>query len=572
MPAVITEDDRSVISYPPQNYLSWSKVGEIPWLINYTNGYNDSRSYNDRICLRSGPIKCAGESKLRMENISGPAIIQFKWKIDAWQKIGQLIFSVDGNLAFECFDRDWIEFSYPLGPGNSHSLEWTFKKIKSYPLWDGAGWIDNIELVRLNSQRNEMLPYNNGSNIIINGEKCNQPIVANCSQDSSKDMIDTIIESAKQAENYPSSEKVGSNITILVQNIIYPFDNLNTKKSNITIDQKFPKEKEILSDDVDLEFEYEPSNSSRITNCTLLVDNLEKSSSWNIKNDINKFNLDRNLIEVGGHGWKIKCCECGGLCNFSRDIYFRLAEDSNETHVDPLNPDEAHFTYSNISQAISNTSDFGMIIIEKGTYRESIEINKPLTIIGIDKPLLLPRPGEDDDRIITISSSDIDISGLRLQDADYGIYVAGKEENGGVKNISIRNNEISNCGYDIFAEYCCNSRIIGNLLYYPNKIGICHIGLGLKKCKNIIIESNRFNEAFRVPKKCPMDSCIDMLSYEDKTMAQIKDNTFDYSINGVNIQQEDRQFDLSRIRMLLKKNNNRFNMTDSQIIGAGDAC
>ena len=108
-PAVMTEDGCSVISYPPQNYLSWSKTGEIPWLLNYTNGYNDTLSDNDKICLRSGPIKCGGESNLRMENISGPSIIQFKWKTDARSGTGQLAFNVDGKTAFECYDRDWTD-------------------------------------------------------------------------------------------------------------------------------------------------------------------------------------------------------------------------------------------------------------------------------------------------------------------------------------------------------------------------------------------------------------------------------------------------------------------------------
>lgn len=570
-PVVVTEAVSSVISYPPQSYLSWSKIGEIPWLINYTNGYIDTLGDNDRICLRSGPIKCGGESYLRMENISGPSIIQFNWKTDARSGTGQLVFNVDGKTAFECYDRDWTGFSYPLSADRSHCLEWTFKKIKSYPLWEGAGWIDDINLVRMDLIEGEIFQNQSKSNIILE-KTSNQTMISNYSEIAPENVIDADFKIPKQEENRASATNLGSNITIYLQNIIYAGKDSNDKKSRIIIKPKSPKDDEILSNDVELEFEYEPSNCSRITNCSLLIDNIQTAYSHDLNLNLsNKFILNRNLNEVGSHSWQIECCECAGLCNSSKEAFFKLAEDNVTTYVDPLNPDEAHFRYSTISQAISNTSNFGMIIIKNGTYDETIEINRPVTIIGNDKPLLLPGP-RDGTRIITINSSDVEISGLRLQDANYGIYVAGEKEEGVLKNINITNNEIYNCGYDIFAEYCCNSSIISNILYYPNKTGICHIGLGLKYCKNMIIDSNRFNEAFRVPKEWPMDSSIDMLCYENKTMEQITNNTFDYSNNGVNIQQEDRRDRLLDIKMLLKKNNNTFNMADFQIIGTGETC
>jgi hypothetical protein len=140
---VLAEGPNNVVNYPIQNYLSWSKIGEIPWTIDYTDGYND------KISLKSGPIECVGASSLRMNNISGPAIIRFKWKRDAGSGIGQLIFRVDVKNIFECNSRDWTDFSYPLNADRSHTLEWNFRKIKSYPLWGGAAWVDNVSLVRM---------------------------------------------------------------------------------------------------------------------------------------------------------------------------------------------------------------------------------------------------------------------------------------------------------------------------------------------------------------------------------------------------------------------------------------
>ena len=571
--AAMTEDGNNVINYPPQNYLSWSKVGDIPWLVNYTNGYNDTSRNNDRICLKSGPIKCGGESKLRMENISGPAIIQFKWKIDAGQRIGQLVFNIDGKNAFECYSRDWTDFSYPLSPERPHSLEWSFKKIKSYPLWDGAGWIDNIDLIKLNSQESETHSDQNGSDIIIGEKICNQSMVINCSGNSWNDVINISDKSPRQMKNYAYSNKDGSNITILVENIIYSRNDLNTNKSNIIIKAQSPKENDILSDEVELQFEYTISNCSRITNCTLMIDNLEKAYSHNIKSDLNKFRLNRDHNEVGGHEWKIKCCECGGLCNFSKEVYFKLAEYSDRTYVDPLNPDEAHFRYPTISQALTNTSDFGEIIVEKGTYRESITINRSVTIIGENRPLLLPGPGEDEKGIIIINHSDVEIKGVVLKNSKYGIHIAGKKENNLLKNITIRENDISACASEIFAEYCKDSIIKGNSIYYSNKSDNCLTGIQLNYCNNMTIEFNKLNEeSVQLEGAQRMQTCINMLSCDEKTIKQIKDNIFEYTRKAINIREGNGQYNKENLIILLKENNNQFGVEDSDIVGDGGKC
>lgn len=575
-PIVVTEDASSLIIYPPQNYLSWSEVGDIPWLINSTNGYNDNLGDNDRICLRSGPIKCGGESNLRIENISGPSIIQFKWKIDAPRGIGQLIFSVDGNIAFECYDRDWTDFSYPLSVDRSHSLEWKFKKIKSYPLWKGAGWIDDINLVMMSLIGVDRSPDQSETNIIIN-KTSNKTVISNYSEIGQKNLIDAELIIPIQEDNLVSSNKPGSNITIFLQNIIYTYRDSNRKKSSIIIEQKSPKDDEILSNDVDLEFEYEPSNCSRITNCTLLIDNIQKAYSQDLNlNQSNKFVLDKNLNGVGRHFWQIECCECAGLCNSSKEGFFKLSGDSITTYVDPLNPDEARFRYRTISQAASNTSDFGKIIIKNGTYKETIEINKPLTIIGRNKPLLHPASGKDDGGIILVSHNDVNIEGLVLQNSKYGIHISGGKEDKMLNNITIKENDISACSSEIFMEYCKESIIENNSLYNSNRSG-CRTGIQLEYCNNITIKFNKFNNlSSQQIGYQRMQTCINMLSCDQRTIQElIEGNHFDFAEKALNLREGYGKYTRDEIKGWLKghkSKKNNFSMNDTDIIGDGYRC
>lgn len=574
-PVVVTEDTSSVISYPPQSYLSWSKVGEIPWLINYTNGCNDTFGDNDRICLRSGPIKCGGESNLRIENISGPSIIQFNWKTDAQLGTGQLAFNVDGKTAFECYDRDWADFSYPLSADRSHCLEWTFKKIKSYPLWEGAGWIDDINLVRMNLMDGEISQNQSESNIIME-RTSNQTMISNYSEIGQNNVIDADFKIPKQEDNRASATNPSSNITIYLQNIIYTGKDSNDKKSRIIIKPKSPIDDEILSNDVELEFEYEPSNCSRITNCSLLIDSIQKAYSHDLNlNQSNKFILDRNLTEVGSHGWKIKCCECAGLCNSSKEAFFKLAEDNATTYVDPLNPDETRFRYTTISEAVSNTSDFGKIIVENGTYRETIEINKPLTIMGRNKPRLFPGSGRDDDGIIIVINNDVDIQGMVLQNSKYGIHIVGEKGNKLLNNITIKENDISECASEIFMEYCSESVIENNSIYNSTSSD-CRTGIQLEYCNNITIKLNKFNNISSLPIGYQkMQTCINMLYCDQKTIKElIKGNDFEFAQKAINLREGYEKYTKDEIKKWLKghPSKNNFSMEDIDIVGDGGVC
>jgi len=135
-PLVLAEGPNNIVNYPIPNYLYWSTAGEIPWTIDYTSGYND------KISLKSEPIECAGESDLKMNKISGPAIIRFKWKRDVGPGIGQLIFSVDGkkiiyyeNSAGKMQEEATFKNDIKDGPSNWYTI--TGDKVAEYNYMNG---------------------------------------------------------------------------------------------------------------------------------------------------------------------------------------------------------------------------------------------------------------------------------------------------------------------------------------------------------------------------------------------------------------------------------------------------
>ena len=65
---------------------------------------------------------------------------------------------------------------------------------------------------------------------------------------------------------------------------------------------------------------------------------------------------------------------------------------------------------SSLQKAVSLAKDFDTIFVKKGTYKEyNIKVDKPLTIIGEDYPII---DGELKGEIITITSDNVTVDGL----------------------------------------------------------------------------------------------------------------------------------------------------------------
>ncbi|MFV0540105.1 MAG: nitrous oxide reductase family maturation protein NosD [Aestuariibaculum sp.] len=167
---------------------------------------------------------------------------------------------------------------------------------------------------------------------------------------------------------------------------------------------------------------------------------------------------------------------------------------------------------TSLKQAILQANNNDSIIVKKGTYKEyGIEINKPLTILGKDYPVI---DGEDKGEIITITANNVTLKGLLLKNVgtsyteDYAAIRVRKS-----KYFEIENMVLKNLFFGIYIEKSnhgkiYNNKIIGDAveefnsgngiqLWYSNHIEIGHNfvegvrdGIYLEFSDNCLIKSN----------------------------------------------------------------------------------
>jgi parallel beta-helix repeat protein len=467
--------ENAIVPYPTQDYLSWSTSNEIPWTIDFEDGYNDKSS------LKSGPIECVGSSRLMM-NIPGPATIRFKWKIDAPSGIGQLFFKVDGNKTFECLSRDWTEFSYPLSPGVSHDLEWCYRKIKSYPLWSGTGWIDNINAIQTGQYSNTKYITRLSDQVPqINESQKNE--VSNNACNMSDYSLGIINQNTNKV--YSEANQI-INITVMIENTESMHKDIAcTPSEDIIIKLLSPTNHETLSNNNLLKFKYIPNSSKIIKNCSLIIDGEKKDHSEDIKNnEINEFIPEMIFEKTKLYEWNMRCCNCNRECNSSEYMYFRVSDKNKTTYVNRSAPDSSRFIFENFRDAIDRTEEGGLVVIDPGNYEEQLNIDKPLSIIGKNFPSL--------NRKIIINSNKISISGLNVTDSESGICM--KNHN----YINISNSYINVNGnrcIGVCAENCHNCSFYNNTLNINtnNYMSDRYIGMYLKNCGDCTISTNKIS-------------------------------------------------------------------------------
>ncbi len=530
----------SIVTYPTGDYLSWSTGNDIPWTIDFEDGYNDKSS------LKSSPIECAGASRLMMD-IPGPAIIRFKWKTDSPSGIGQLLFKVDSNKTFECQSRDWTEFSYPLSAGATHELEWCYRKIKSYPQWSGTGWIDNVTAIQMGQYANTKLSRINKSsgNELKNGDY----IKINGSPDFQERNISAIVPSAAQTPN----------ITIVIENLAFaPKNIVCTPSKNITVEPLSPKDYEVFAENSSIKFEYRPASNQILKNCSLFIDGNKSNCVRDISsNETNEIYHKERLAETGPYNWNVKCCECDfGFCNSTKEMHFRISKKNITTYVDKDHPDEARFRYKNISYAIARTKEGGQIYIYPGNYSEQLTINKPLSIIGVNWPSIKPILSECTDnnisKVITIASDNVSISGIEIKDGCYGIYV---KNNTILRNILICLNKIKDFDKGIVAENCQNCNIIGNIIYAHRA------GIYLDNCDECNTSLNRINDGTS-PREEHITASIFTTELKNNTF---KANFLGNSQNGMVMEIKPEGINETGIQTMMISNGNNFTNCDDPI-------
>ena len=143
-----------------------------------------------------------------------------------------------------------------------------------------------------------------------------------------------------------------------------------------------------------------------------------------------------------------------------------------------------------IREGIAVAADFDTLLIKKGTYKEyNIQVNKPLTIIGENYPIV---DGEDQGEIITIVSNNVTIDGLFIINvgtsytADYAAIRVVKSE-----DFLIQNVVLEKLFFGIYLEKCKNGKVYNNKII-GDAVDEYNSGNGIQLwySQNIVVERN----------------------------------------------------------------------------------
>lgn len=117
--------------------------------------------------------------------------------------------------------------------------------------------------------------------------------------------------------------------------------------------------------------------------------------------------------------------------------------------------------FATIRQALQTASNGDVIRIFPGHYKEkNLIVDKPLTLIGVDWPVL---DGENQFEILSIKSDDVSIEGLKIMNSGH----ASLQDVAGIKvydskRVVVKNNQIRNCFFGIYLQYSQFCRVEGN--------------------------------------------------------------------------------------------------------------
>ncbi len=146
---------------------------------------------------------------------------------------------------------------------------------------------------------------------------------------------------------------------------------------------------------------------------------------------------------------------------------------------------------NSIKKAISQANPFDTILVHSGRYVEyDIEIDKPLTLIGIDRPII---DGDLKSEIIRIASDSVVICGFQIQNVGFsftrdwaGIKIDNKDY------CTIEDNILLDTYFGIYLKKTNHSIIRNNQLrsQAENEVNSGN-GIHLWYCENILIENNQ---------------------------------------------------------------------------------
>ena len=151
------------------------------------------------------------------------------------------------------------------------------------------------------------------------------------------------------------------------------------------------------------------------------------------------------------------------------------------------------FNLKSIHQALLVAQPADTILVHSGIYKEgNIMIEKPLCLIGIDKPIL---DGDRKFEVITIRADNVTIKGFSIQHSSYAVL----DDPGGIKvqecnNVEIADNELVDNFFGIYIQNSKNCLIQHNVIIaYGKEEQQIGNGIHCWKSDSLLIIHNKVN-------------------------------------------------------------------------------
>lgn len=148
----------------------------------------------------------------------------------------------------------------------------------------------------------------------------------------------------------------------------------------------------------------------------------------------------------------------------------------------------AHLTYAaehtvqagaSIAMAIQAAQPGDTVRVERGHYEEHLVIDKPLSLIGVNRPTL---SGGSTGDVIRVKAADAVIEGLIIRDsgADLGAQNAGIYVEPGADRLIVRNNDLVYNLFGVWLNKVKDVQIVGNLIAGKRDLASAQRGNGIQ--------------------------------------------------------------------------------------------
>ncbi len=135
-------------------------------------------------------------------------------------------------------------------------------------------------------------------------------------------------------------------------------------------------------------------------------------------------------------------------------------------NIGPVHNINKGINYTSIQAAINDASPGDVILVDNGTYFENVNVNKRLTLRGIDNGSGIPVvDGRMMESAIRITANGVMLEGFDVRNSSSGIYVSSN-------NVILRNNSASNNYQGIYLRYSNNNTLSNNTMSLNKNYGI----------------------------------------------------------------------------------------------------